>query len=150
MLPDLAEISDEVAALLDTHARVIAFAQGARLFGRMQTVDALCFPVAGTIRVQRISAKTPPAVLYRLHGGECIALAMIRQMTVRSSGLEAVAETDAEVLLVPRDAFDAIMSSSSEFRARVFGVCARRIETLLVRIEDTVLAQFAGSRGRKR
>ena len=144
-LPDMADLPDEVAMIFDGHARVLKFARGARLFRLRQPLDTLCLPVVGTVRVQQIAAKRSPVVLFRLNGSECTALNMIRQLSCRTPDLEAVAETDTEVLLVPRQTFDAITSVSRDFRARSFDACAKCIDTLIVMIEDAALAQFSGN-----
>ena len=136
-VPELVGVSDEVSAIFDSRAHLVRFPMGTRLFGPGDAPQGLFLPVAGTIRVKRRCESGRETTLYRVSAAQSGVLTAACHLSFENRALEAIAETDVEVILLPRSAFDHLMEISSEFRAVVFDVCAKRITDLLVVIEET-------------
>ncbi len=54
-----------------------------------------------------------------------------------------ISDVESEVLWIQSDVFDAFMSGSTDYRARLFDVCSNRITDLLLMIEDSLVSQRA-------
>ncbi len=134
--PGLTGVSDEVSRLLDKRAQSIKLGRGTEIFGPGNPAENLLLLVSGTVRVQQLSEAGREIVLYRVHAGESCVLTTACLLAFEDYSAEGIAETDIEAILIPRDAFDALMSLSKEFRAFVFGACSKRITDLFMVIEE--------------
>ena len=134
--PGLAGISDEVSELLDKQARQITLPKRAVIFGPGNPAENLLLLVSGTVRVQQLSEDGREIVLYRVHSGESCVLTTACLLAFEDYSAEGIAETDIEAIMIPRDAFDALMSMSKGFRAFVFEAYSKRITDLFLVIEE--------------
>ena len=134
--PGLTGVSDEVSRLLDKRAQSIKLGRGTEIFGPGNPAENLLLLVSGTVRVQQLSEAGREIVLYRVHAGESCVLTTACLLAFEDYSAEGIAETDIEAILIPRDAFDALMSLSKEFRAFVFGAYSKRITDLFMVIEE--------------
>lgn len=134
--PGLAGLSTTVSDLLDKRAVSAALKEGAPIFGPGNPAENLLLLVSGTVRVQQLSEAGREIVLYRVHAGESCVLTTACLLAFEDYSAEGVAETDVEAILIPRDAFDELMSVSKEFRAFVFEAYSKRITDLFMVIEE--------------
>jgi len=134
--PGLAGLSPTVSDLLDRRATFAALSNGAVIFGPGHAAENLLLLVSGTVRVQQLSEAGREIVLYRVHAGESCVLTTACLLAYEEYSAEGIAETDVEAILIPRDAFDELMSVSKEFRAFVFEAYSKRITDLFMVIED--------------
>ncbi|MGB7244122.1 MAG: Crp/Fnr family transcriptional regulator [Sulfitobacter sp.] len=134
--PGLADISDKVSALLDKRAHQIRLQKGALIFGPGNPAENLLLLISGTVRVQQLSEAGREIVLYRVHSGESCVLTTACLLAFEDYSAEGIAETDVEAILIPRDAFDELMSLSKAFRAFVFEAYSKRITDLFLVIEE--------------
>lgn len=136
--PRLAGISNAVAATFDHRARVVRVAQGARLCGPESLMPDLILPVSGIIRVGPVAGGTGEPILHTAGADESRAMTTACQLLLGPRPTEAIAHTDVELVLLPRDAFDDLMAVSAEFRGYLVASVAKRITDFLVVIEETV------------
>lgn len=136
VFPGLAGISDHVSAQLDRHARMIWQPEGAVISSANTGAENLLFVMAGTVRVQQLSAAGRATAMYHIHSGESCVLTSACLLAYRGNSIQAIAETDVEALLLPCDVFDALMLESKEFRAFVFASYSRRMTDLMMRKDD--------------
>ena len=134
--PGLGGLSPSVSELLDQTARTASFDQNTLIFGPGKPAENLLLMVSGTVRVQQLSEAGREIVLYRVHAGESCVLTTACLLAFEDYSAEGIAETDIEAILIPRDAFDQMMSASKEFRAFVFEAYAKRITDLFMVIEE--------------
>lgn len=134
--PGLAGISGTVSNLLDKQARTTRLTKGAVIFGPGHPAENLLLLVGGTVRVQQLSEAGREIVLYRVHSGESCVLTTACLLAFEDYSAEGIAETDVEAIMIPRDAFDELMSVSKEFRAFVFEAYSKRITDLFMVIEE--------------
>ena len=137
LIPEFAGISDEASAIVDRCARLEQVSVGAAIIGPGQSADHLILPVSGTIRVQRCEPGGRRTLLYRIRGCDGHRLTTACHLSFETRSSEAVAETELELVLIPRQAFDALMTTSREFRALIFDACSKRISDLFFVIEET-------------
>lgn len=134
--PGLAGLSDKVSTLLDSRAQSASVKQGTVIFGPGNPAENLLLLVSGTVRVQQLSEAGREIVLYRVHAGESCVLTTACLLAFEDYSAEGVAETDVEAILIPRDAFDELMSVSKAFRSFVFEAYSKRITDLFLVIEE--------------
>lgn len=134
--PGLGGLSPAVSDLLDRTARSATFRQGTLIFGPGKPAENLLLMVSGTVRVQQLSEAGREIVLYRIHSGESCVLTTACLLAFEDYSAEGIAETDIEAILIPREAFDEMMSVSKEFRAFVFEAYSKRITDLFMVIEE--------------
>ena len=132
----LARISDDVSDILDRKARSARLSKGAQIFGPGNPAENLLLLISGTVRVQQVSEAGREIVLYRVHAGESCVLTTACLLAFEDYSAEGIAETDVEAILIPRNAFDELMSISKEFRAFVFEAYSKRITDLFLVIEE--------------
>ena len=129
--PGLVGISDRVSDILDERAYPINLKKGAVIFGPGRPAEDLLLLVAGTVRVQQLWQAGREIVLYRVHSGECCVLTTACLLAFEDYAAKGIAETDVAAIMIPRDAFDDLMSESKEFRAFVFETYSKRIADLI-------------------
>ncbi|PTX53814.1 cyclic nucleotide-binding protein [Litoreibacter ponti] len=134
--PGLAGLSAAVTDLLDRSAVSATVKKGTVIFGPGNPAENLLLLVSGTVRVQQLSEAGREIVLYRVHAGESCVLTTACLLAFEDYSAEGIAETDVEAILIPRDAFDELMSVSKEFRAFVFEAYSKRITDLFMVIEE--------------
>ena len=134
--PGLAGVSEEVSRKLDASAEFIPLWKGTVIFGPRSPTENLFLLVSGTVRVQQLSDEGREIVLYRVRAGESCVLTNACLMAFGDYSAEGIAETDVEAILIPKAAFDDLMSRSKEFRAFVFEAYSKRITDLFLVIEE--------------
>ncbi len=134
--PEVASIPDSVARALDAHAKRVSSPVGTRLFGPGTAAKSLLLVLKGTVRVRQLSEAGHEIVLFRVHAGEGCILTDACLIAHADCSAEGIAETDVDFVTIPRDAFDDLMTCSSEFRAFVFKSYSERIADLLHVMEE--------------
>lgn len=134
LYPALAGLpADELSRVLD-RAAVVRVAEGTLLFGAGSACTQFPFVLAGTIRVAK-TGEGRELQLYRVGPGESCVLTSSCLVGRSDYPAAGVAETDAELLVLPRDAFDALMARHAPFREYVFSLFAERLADLMGLVE---------------
>lgn len=139
--PGLQTLDPAVAKPLIEMSKVALMPAGTRLFGPGQAPEAYILLVKGTVRVQQVSEAGREIVLYRVSAGESCALTTACLMGYEEYQAEGVAETDLEVVAIPRAMFDEFIARSASFRRFVFTAFSIRISNLFRVIEDVAFSR---------
>lgn len=134
--PGLAGLSAPARETLRGEARLACLGRGTSIFGPGKAPEHLLFLLEGTVRVQQTVASGREVFLYRVNAGESCVLTTACLLGYDGYAAEAVAETDVHAALLPRDAFEALVAQSTEFRRFVFTAISRRITELFVIIDE--------------
>ncbi len=127
--------------LLDA-ARIAALPKGTVIFGPGRPPENLLLLLEGRVRVQQITENGREIVLYRVHAGESCVLTTACLLAFEDYTAEGIAETDVEAVVIPRAAFDDVMSTSPAFRRFVFSAYSRRITDLFLTVEEIAFGRM--------
>lgn len=139
-------------------AHIRAYPKGQQVFGPSNIPASLFFLLEGTIRVSQTSESGRDIVLYRVDAGESCVLTTACMLAEEAYNAEGLAETDISTVVLPRQAFDALVATEGAFRDFVFAAYSRRLIDLLrvvddvafgridVRLADRLLALVGGDR----
>lgn len=142
VFPALAGISDTVSSQLDRRAMHVRLRKDAFIFGPQTQSDSLLLLVSGTVRVEHRSETGDRLVSYRVQSGDACALTDACLLAYEEDCAEGIAETDVEAIMIPRDTFDALMTTSREFRAFVFKAYSKRLTDLFSDIEQRAVQRY--------
>jgi len=90
----------------------------------------------GAIRVQKVSENGRVVVLYHVDSDHLCILTTSCLMGGTHYDAEGIAETDVELILLPKKEFEELISRSSLFRHAVFESISLRITSLIQKIDD--------------
>jgi CRP/FNR family transcriptional regulator len=134
LYPALAGLgADELSQVL-ARAAVVRVPEGTLLFGAGSPCTQFPFVLEGTIRVAK-TGEGRELQLYRVGPGESCVLTSSCLVGRSDYPAAGIAETDAELLVLPRDAFDALMARHAPFREYVFSLFAERLADLMGLVE---------------
>lgn len=122
-------------------ARVIHLREGAQVFGPDNVPDSLFFLHDGRIRVSQTSEKGREIVLYRVDAGESCVLTTACMLAEEAYNAEGIAETDITAVVLPKPAFDRLVSEEEAFRKFVFAAYSRRLIDLLRVVDDVAFGR---------
>ena len=123
-------------------AQVRTFPKGYEVFGPANVPDSLFFLHDGTIRVSQSSENGCDIVLYRVDAGESCVLTTACMLAEEAYNAEGVAETDITVVILPKPAFDRLVSEEPAFRSFVFAAYSRRLIDLLRVVDDVAFGRI--------
>ena len=146
--PDLPGVTTDLRYDLVKRSTPHHVSQGSVVFTPGAQVDALLILLSGTLRVEQLAETGREIVLYRVHGGEsCIltAACLLADATYAATG---IAETDLDLMSLPKAAFDDLMAHSHEFRGLIFQAYSKRITDLMQVVEEVAFRRIeAGAFG---
>lgn len=123
-------------------ARTVRFAEGKSVFGPNNIPDSLMFLVDGTIRVSQTSENGRDIVLYRVEAGESCVLTTACMLAEEAYNAEGTADTAVVAVILPRVAFDQLVSEEPDFRSFVFAAYSRRLIDLLRVVDDVAFGRI--------
>lgn len=135
---DLRDLPVEVTGRLLSESQSLAVPAGTRVFAPGRRPKGMLLLQEGSVRVQQSSPTGRDVFLYRVHAGESCILTAACLLADEAYSAEAIAETDAKAVAIPRELFDELLGCSPAFRHFVFQGYARRIADLFDLIEDIV------------
>lgn len=134
LYPSLAELpAGEFEALL-AKVQVVDLPAGTTLFGAGSPCQQFPFVLKGSIKVTKLGDGRE-LQLYRVGPGESCVLTsscLVGNSDYPASGMT---ETQTRLVVLPRDAFDALMARHAPFRQYVFGLFAERLADLMGLVE---------------
>lgn len=140
--PELPGLTKDLRRELVKRSRQRHVSQGSVVFTPGEPVDAMLILLSGTLRVEQVAQSGREIVLYRVHGGEsCIltAACLLADATYAATG---IAETDLDLMSMPKAAFDDLMAGSQEFRGLTFQAYAKRITDLMQVVEEVAFRRI--------
>ena len=123
-------------------AQIRAYSRGQEVFGPRYIPDSLFFLLEGTIRVSQTSENGRDIVLYRVDAGESCVLTTACMLAEEAYNAEGMAETDISVVVLSRQAFDALVADEVAFRSFVFAAYSRRLLDLLRVVDDVAFGRI--------
>lgn len=121
---------------LEAAARIVRLPAGARVFGPGQAPTGYLLLLDGDIRVSQVSEGGREIVLYRVQPGESCALTTACLIAGEPYQAEAVTETEAEAVAIPRAVFDDMIARSPVFRRFVLAAFSARLTDLFKLVDE--------------
>ena len=131
------ELPGDAAAELIQHAVRRRLADGALVHARGDAPDGLYQVVRGRVRISAVSGAGRELVLTILEPGSWFGEISLLDGLPRTHDAHAVGDT--ELLLVPRDRFDALLARRPALLAHVVRLLCRRLRLVLAALEDAAL-----------
>jgi len=125
--PDLKRIRDHVWLLAQTRVQTKSLSAGAQLYRVGEKCSHYVLVSEGCIRVSRISRTGREIVLYRLNDGQSCPLSTAILFSGGRFPVDAVAEKDTDVALLPAKSFQLAFGYSPGFRQFVCTNIGKRI-----------------------
>ncbi len=113
---------------------------GAQVFGQGDRAENYLLVTSGRVKVFARSDEGREVVLYRVAPGEMCTLTTACLLGQTHYPAEAVAETDSVARAVPASRFAEMINESAEFREFVFASFSGRLNEIMQRFEQLVLA----------
>lgn len=98
--------------------------------------------VSGSVKVQMTGVSGNRIVLYRMGGNDICTLSIGCLMSGHGYRAEAIVEEAAEAIVVPRQLFDQMMAVSAEFRAGIMASYGRRLDDLMLLVEEVAFRRM--------
>lgn len=136
VLPPL--IKREAASTLT----VLRLSVGQVIFSPGDFCAGLPLVVSGSVKVQMTGVSGNRIVLYRMGGNDICTLSIGCLMSGHGYRAEAIVEEAAEAIVVPRQLFDQMMAVSAEFRAGIMASYGRRLDDLMLLVEEVAFRRM--------
>lgn len=140
LYPVLARLPAELARQLAA-AQVLTVPAGTVLFDERQPCQGFPFVLRGGIRVAKPAANGRELPLYRVLPGESCIITSSCLLGRADYSARGVAETETDLVLMPRPLFDALMDQPP-FRDFVFHLFSERIADLMQLVEEVAFRKL--------
>ncbi|UDL05121.1 Crp/Fnr family transcriptional regulator [Marinobacter sp. CA1] len=135
-------LPEAIQARIRDGSQVVDIAAGEVLFRAGDGCRGLPLVVTGTVRVQMTGASGHSIVLYRVEAGDVCTLSIGCLMTGAGYRAEAVTESPVTVQLLPVVLFEQLMAQSPEFRQVVMAAYGRRLDDLMLLVEEVAFRRM--------
>lgn len=125
--PELQRLPQDLVSVLASKSQTVALKEGARVYVPGMAPDNYILLLEGSVRVQQVSENGREMVLYRVAAGESCVLTTACLMGYENYPAEAIAETPARAVAIPRATFDDLIARSPQFRKFVFSAFSSRL-----------------------
>ena len=110
---------------------------GTVLFHPGDTVKGFVIVLGGRVDVFLTGPTGRDILLYAVEPGQSCVQSTLGMMGGEAYSGEAIARTDARIVLVPKDIFQALMDQSDAFRGFVFTAFAMRLQSMMHLLESS-------------
>jgi CRP/FNR family transcriptional regulator len=135
LYPVLNDLPPDALALLMQAAKRVALPAASVVFDEQQACHGFPFVLKGGIRVVKAAPNGRELPLYRVTPGETCVITSSCLLGHTDYNARGIAEEQTELLLLPRDTFEALLAHEP-FRAFVFQLFSDRIADLMQLIEE--------------
>lgn len=135
-------LSPELLKLASQQCQVLRLTAGQQVFGAGDPCGGLPVVLSGSIKVQMTGASGNGIVLYRMAANDMCTLSIGCLITGAGYRAEAIVEEDSTALLVPRTLFNRMMAESVEFRYRVLASYGKRLDELMLLVEEVAFQRM--------
>lgn len=135
LYPVLNDLPPDALALLMQAAKRVALPAASVVFDEHQACHGFPFVLKGGIRVVKAAPNGRELPLYRVTPGETCVITSSCLLGHTDYNARGIAEEQTELLLLPRDTFEALLAHEP-FRAFVFQLFSDRIADLMQLIEE--------------
>lgn len=140
--PLLSVLEADLRERVRREARVIELPAGQPVFRPGDVCESLPLVLKGSVRVQMAGASGNEIVLYRIGDDDVCTLSIGCLMADRGYRAEAVVERHTTAVVLTAGLFDALMAASSGFRREVMAAYGRRLDTLMLVIEEVAFRRM--------
>ena len=123
-------------------AHVAKLTPGDVVFSNGADVPVVPLVMSGRVRVFSPSETGHEITLYEIQPGETCVLAASSALAGKAYPATAVAETDTEAWLVPKDTFIRLFTSNELFRAFVFDAFSSRLSVVMGLVEEVAFRKM--------
>ncbi len=127
---DLSHLDAPTVARLNTLVPMNA-PKGTVLFSPGQSVKGYVIVLKGRVNVSLTGASGREMLLYEVASGQSCIQSTLGLLGDEDYSAEAVVESDARLVLLPRAIFMELINQSTGFRALVFSAFAERMQTMM-------------------
>jgi CRP/FNR family transcriptional regulator len=131
IVPDLLAESNELSIPRD-----------ARIYHEGDACQAIAFVLSGEIRVYKVGETGREITLYEIGPGETCILNASCILAHTSYPANAVAASDASLLLVPAAVFRRLVVEQADMRDFVFSLMSRRLATVMELVEEVAFGRM--------
>lgn len=135
-------LEPELRKLAEAQCQLVALKTGQVVFRAGDQCPGLPVVLAGSVKVQMTGASGNGIVLYRMYQNDMCTLSIGCLMTGVGYRAEAIAEEESQALLVPRPLFERMMAESEEFRRRVLASYGKRLDDLMLLVEEVAFQRM--------
>lgn len=135
-------LSPALLTLAEQQCQLLNLVAEQRVFGAGDACSGLPVVLSGSIKVQMIGASGNGIVLYRMAENDMCTLSIGCLITGAAFRAEAIVEQDSTALLVPRALFNRMMAESVEFRYRVLASYGKRLDELMLLVEEVAFQRM--------
>ncbi|MEL7258917.1 MAG: Crp/Fnr family transcriptional regulator [Pseudomonadota bacterium] len=136
----LATLDPDARARLDRLSPITA-PKGMALFHPGETVKGFVVVLAGRIDVFLTGPTGRDILLYAVEPGQSCVQSTLGLLGGEDYSGEAVVQQDAELVLIPRETFLALMKTSERFREYVFTAFAQRMQSMMHVLEKLAFSR---------
>jgi CRP/FNR family transcriptional regulator len=115
---------------------------GKDVFLEGERVDAIALLISGVVRVYKIGETGRQITLYRFGNGQSCILTANAILNQKTFPAIATVEREAEVVLVPADAFRRWVSKYDLWRDFVFDILSQRLSSVMELIEEVAFRRM--------
>lgn len=135
-------LSPELLAQAKQQCQMMTLTAEQRVFGAGDQCSGLPVVLSGSIKVQMTGASGNGIVLYRMAENDMCTLSIGCLITGVGYRAEAIVEQDSTAILVPRALFNCMMAESSQFRYRVLASYGKRLDDLMLLVEEVAFQRM--------
>lgn len=136
MIPSLAGVESKLLNETAQLSRLINLKPGQRLFSEGEACLYQTIILKGKIRIQKASSDGREIILNHLEQGQQCSLCNTCLLGKKHYPADAIAETDSECLLVPRQQFYQILDHAPDFRHQLFNEIEHDMHHLIHQLEE--------------
>lgn len=133
--PDFPGVSANLCRELVIQSEQLHVPQGSEVFALGEHVGSLLILLSGTLRVGHMADTGREIVLYRACAGEGCSLTMACLLADASVIATGIAETDLDLISVPKATVDDLMLRAPDFRGLIFQTYSSRMTDLMRGVE---------------
>lgn len=109
---------------------------GTQLFSNNDPCEHYVLVLQGQVRVELLSVTGQQLTLYRIHEGQSCVLTTSCLMSGDNYSAQAITDTDVDILLLPKNAFNDMLTELPSFRQFVFDGFSDRLSTMMQRTNE--------------
>lgn len=127
---------------IEEHAEIKTFKAGTEIIGIGDTIRFMPLILSGNIKVSRVDEKGNEVILYYVGSFESCSMTFTCCMQSRASEIQALAEDDVELILVPNRLMDQWMNQYPTWKSFVMQTIQKRFDELLSAIDQIAFSKL--------
>jgi CRP/FNR family transcriptional regulator len=142
IFPSFRKSPDELVAGILSSARLQRFPKDTRIYSEGDDCSVIAFVVSGDIRVFKIGQTGREITLYEIGAGETCILNASCILSGASYPANAVAASEASMLLIPSGDFRRLVAGHEDMRDYVFTLLSQRLALVMALVEEIAFGRM--------